>query len=250
MAASFPSREPPVVKISATTSSQLPRVAARYWAGLSATPSTSTHTDALESGNGTAELETSLVAGVGDVCTNCAARLAPEQRYCVECGERRGQSRLPFAEHIGQRTQPGAAAPPPKQRGPRLTANGAVIAGVATLILAMGVGVLIGRSGNNGSSKNAGPAQIIRVPASAAAAGAAGAGAGSGTTTASTASGKGGSKSKSKAAKGSGNPKTNPAADTKQKPGQTTPPSVVKVGSPGHGKGYKNGKFTGDFFGQ
>jgi hypothetical protein len=216
---------------------------------LSATPSTTTHTEAVETGNGTAEVPTSLVAGVGDACTGCGAKLAPEQRYCVECGERRGQSRLPFAEHIGQRTLPtAAAAPPPKQRGPRLTSSGALIAGIATLLLAMGVGVLIGKSGDNGGGKNSGPAQIIRVPA-AATAGAAGAG--TGTTTASAAGGgRGKSKSKSKAASTPADAKKNPAADTKQKPGQTTPPSVVKVGSPGHGKGYKNGKFTGDFFGQ
>ena len=28
-----------------------------------------------------------------------------------------------------------------------------------------------------------------------------------------------------------------------------TPPPVVKLGSKGHGPGYKDGKFTGDFFG-
>jgi hypothetical protein len=220
---------------------------------LSATPPTTTHTEALENGNGAAEVDTSsLVAGVGDACTNCGAKLAPEQRYCVECGERRGQSRLPFAEHIGQRTTPtAAAAPPPKQRGPRLGSGGALIAGVATLILALGVGVLIGKSGDNGGNKNSGSPQIIRVPAAAAAGVAA---AGSGATTAAASTGKGGAK-KAKAKDNSkpvsqAEAKKNPAADTKQRPGQTTPPSVVKVGSPGHGKGYKNGKFTGDFFGQ
>jgi len=28
------------------------------------------------------------------------------------------------------------------------------------------------------------------------------------------------------------------------------PPAKVKIGSPGHGKGYKNGHFTGEFFGE
>jgi hypothetical protein len=45
-----------------------------------------------------------------------------------------------------------------------MSANASLIAGVATLVLAIGVGVLIGRSGDSGSS-NAGNAtpQIIRV---------------------------------------------------------------------------------------
>ncbi len=201
---------------------------------MSATPATSTQIDALE---------TTLVSGVGDACTGCGARLAAEQRYCVECGERRGQSRLPFADSLGKRAQAAPPAPPPKR--PHLSANGALIAGIGTLILALGVGVLIGRSGDNSSGTKSGPAQIIRVPAGAAT-GTTGAG---GNTTAST-SGNGGGKN-GKAAKGKGDKSKSPlSAQTVQKKGATTPPPAVKIGSPGHGKGYKNGKFTGDFFGQ
>jgi cobalamin biosynthesis Mg chelatase CobN len=203
---------------------------------VSTAPSTTTHTDALE---------TTLVAGVGDACTNCGARLAAEQRYCVECGERRGQARLPFADAVEQRTQAAAAAatPPKKHRG--LTANGALIAGVGTLILALGVGVLIGRSGNNSSGKAAAAPQVIHVD-SGSATGATGAGA------VAAAGAAGGSKAaKKKAAKGGGGGKKSALSkQTVQQKGSSTPPAAVKVGSPGHGKGYKNGKFTGDFFGQ
>lgn len=55
--------------------------------------------------------------------------------------------------------------PPPSERKPQgITANAAMIAGVGTLVLAIGVGVLIGRSGDNGSATaaNAAP-QIIKV---------------------------------------------------------------------------------------
>jgi hypothetical protein len=200
---------------------------------VSVAPSTSTHTDALE---------TTLVAGVGDVCTNCGARLAAEQRYCVECGERRGQSRLPFADALGQRAQAAAAAPPPPRKRARFGANGALIAGIGTLILALGVGVLIGRSGNNSSGK-APAAQVIRVTGSGAT-GAAG-------NTAAAAGGSGGGKSKKPTKKGGGSHSKKPiAAQTVQPKGSNVPPPAVKIGSPGHGKGYKNGKFTGDFFGQ
>jgi hypothetical protein len=197
-------------------------------------------TTELTTSNGeTTAVHPSLIAAVGDECVNCGARLAPEQRYCVECGERRGQSRLPFAGALEQRAQ---APPPPPRRGPRLTANGALIAGIGTLILALGVGVLIGRSGNNSGSKNAAAPQIIRVPA--------GSATGTGTTTAS-AAGSGAKSTKSGAGKAASSKSKKPIIQqTVQKKGSNVPPPAVKVGSPGHGKGYKNGKFTGDFFGQ
>lgn len=80
-----------------------------------------------------------------------------------------------------KRPQPAAAAavpePPPRRR-PSVSANTSLVAGVATLILAIGVGVMIGRSGDNGISNAAAP-QVIRVGGSeapAATASAAGAG--------------------------------------------------------------------------
>lgn len=210
---------------------------------MSTTPSKTTHAEALESTNGAAEARTSsLVAAARDQCTNCGARLAAEQRYCVECGERRGQSRLPFAEAIGQHAQAAPAPPPRKRRG--LSGNAAAIAGVGTLILAMGVGVLIGRSGDHGSSaKN--PVQVIRVSG--------GGASGATTTTASTASGKSAAtkskKSKAKSKSNAGNPGA-AVAGGKDAAKQHLPPATVKVGQPGHGRGYTNGKFTGNFFGQ
>ncbi|HEY2600014.1 MAG TPA: hypothetical protein VGI67_00555 [Thermoleophilaceae bacterium] len=210
--------------------------------GASAQEVAATVDGATTNGDAAAAAPT-LVSGVGDDCANCRARLAPEQRYCVECGERRGAARLPFAEGVAQRTQT-AAAPPPRKRGPRLTSNGALIAGIGTLILALGVGVLIGRSGNSSSNKNQ-PAQVIRVGGAAAAAGTAG----TGTTTAST-SGSGKSKKSSKGGGGSKSKASALSKQTVQPKGSSVPPPAVKVGSPGHGKGYKNGKFTGQFFGQ
>jgi hypothetical protein len=227
-----------IVKISATSSSQLGACAPRYWAGLPSTSSTTTHADALESSNGA----TSLVAGVGDQCTGCGAKLAPEQRYCVECGERRGQSRLPFADAAGQRAA-AAPAPPPRKR-PRLTANAAAIAGVGTLVLALGVGVLIGKSGSHGSTPKT---QVITVSG-----GGTAAATGAATTTASTTK-SAATKSKKRSAKKSSSTASNPGAAVaggKDAAKQHLPPSTVKVGQKGHGRGYTNGKFTGNFFGQ
>lgn len=112
------------------------------------------------------------IAGSGDNCPSCGASLAPDQRYCLACGHRRGDPRLPFMDAVvfmESAKQPapveaGAATAPPPDRRPFMSANASLVAGVATLILAIGVGVLIGRSGEGGSTNAAAPApQVIKV---------------------------------------------------------------------------------------
>ncbi|MGN6816792.1 MAG: hypothetical protein ACTHK3_12045 [Solirubrobacterales bacterium] len=95
-----------------------------------------------------------------------------DQRYCLNCGQRRGDPRLPFMDAVifmDAAKQPpaaeAAAAPPsPPDRRPFMSANASLVAGVATLVLAIGVGVLIGRSGE-GSSQPAAQPSVITVPA-------------------------------------------------------------------------------------
>jgi hypothetical protein len=107
--------------------------------------------------------------GGNESCPNCSARMAPDQRYCLNCGHRRGDPRLPFMDAVvfmeSMNSAPGGAGtppPPPAQPsgGPnnKWNANAALIAGVATLVLAIGVGFLIGRTGHNdnGSAGNGG----------------------------------------------------------------------------------------------
>jgi hypothetical protein len=70
-----------------------------------------------------------------------------------------------FMEAINKPQTP-ATPPPPSGSKPRggLSANASLIAGIATLVLAIGVGVLIGQSGDNGTGSAASQApQIIRV---------------------------------------------------------------------------------------
>ena len=109
--------------------------------------------------------------GGNDSCPNCGARMAADQRYCLNCGHRRGEPRLPFMDAVvfmESMSTPGGAAgtPPPPPSEPRssnrMNANAALIAGVATLVLAIGVGFLIGRSGHEGSTQAAAP-QVIKV---------------------------------------------------------------------------------------
>ncbi len=95
--------------------------------------------------------------------------MAADQRYCLECGERRaamssvlrGGPPTGGNEASGPPSPPAPPGAPPAdaswQRGNTLT----VIAGVGVLLLAMGVGVLIGRSGS--SKPAAAPPQVISV---------------------------------------------------------------------------------------
>jgi hypothetical protein len=109
------------------------------------------------------------LAAVGDRCANCGNPLVSDQRYCINCGERRGQPRFTLADPMEQQTEVvrGAASRPPRR--PRTSASLNLIAGVATLLLAMGVGVLIGHNNSSAGSKvaNSGPT-VIRLDTNAA----------------------------------------------------------------------------------
>ncbi len=110
--------------------------------------------------------------GSNESCPNCGARMANDQRYCLNCGHRRGDPRLPFMDAVvfmESMSAPGGGAgvtPPPPPAAPddgnRWNANAALIAGVATLVLAIGVGFLIGRSGHEDAPQAAAP-QVIKV---------------------------------------------------------------------------------------
>ena len=104
-------------------------------------------------------------------CRSCGSPLAADQRYCLHCGARRAEARLPFLDILAQQASPGAgpaaagrgpAAPPPGIWLGRMSANAAAVAGVACLLLALGVGVLIGGLGQDGSTASATP-QVISV---------------------------------------------------------------------------------------
>jgi hypothetical protein len=129
-----------------------------------------------------------VVAGAPVQCATCGALLASDQRYCLECGERQAtiaslvpsaESVRPSAEPVRETVaQPPTTPPRPPGLAPpteaRHTANTpAAIAGVGVLLLAMGVGVLIGRSGNVKQTPAAAP-QVLTVTGAAAPGGSAG----------------------------------------------------------------------------
>ena len=188
----------------------------------------------------TEELQTLVMPTVaGDRCANCGAHLAADQRYCLECGERStpmSSVLLGSPPVSGDSQQPPATAPLPGQGAPaatdarqqqRNTVN--IIAGVGVLLLAMGVGVLIGRAGN--SKPAAAAVQTISV----AQPGAAG-GAGSATTPAAPASETPETPTKSGASaakKGAG------AGPAKGAGGKKAAASTPKSSSPNSGKSYE-----------
>jgi hypothetical protein len=182
--------------------------------------------------------------------------MATDQRYCLRCGKRRGEPRLPFMDAVTfmtamQRPQAAAeAAPPEPSKRPRPSANASLIAGVGILLLALGIGVLIGQSNDQGAAPvaNATP-QIIKVG-----------GAGAETVTASGAdtdvSGKDDKAKKAEAApeKAVDDSGTSEAAAKILKPAgdvKLPPPTVQKGGKCENGAaGCEGGEFTGDFFGE
>ncbi len=112
--------------------------------------------------------------GSNDSCPNCGTAMAADQRYCLNCGHRRGDPRLPFMDAVvfmesqGSAGGPGKTTPPPPPASSgggsnKWNANAALIAGVATLVLAVGVGFLIGRTGHENNNTQAQAPQIIKV---------------------------------------------------------------------------------------
>ena len=190
-----------------------------------------------------ADVRQSVSAAVHERCAACGAPMAADQRYCVECGQRRGPGRVPFVEGIAQPKGEEPGRRRSSLRRPR-SVDATLIAGVGTLLLALGIGVLIGRSSNGTSSSKSAHVQVVTV-----------AGGGSGASTGTTGTGASASTSgavsstpTTKAATSHANAKVSAALAAK-KAAAGPPPKVVTIGSPGHGPGYQNGHFTGNFFG-
>jgi hypothetical protein len=205
----------------------------------------------------TRELPAVPAAGSEDRCGVCGTPLAHDQRYCVECGERRGQSRFPVAPPAppAQSRRARAKGAP---RTPRASAGTTLVAGVGVLLLAIGLGVLIGRIGNNDTPKAAAapPAQVVTVEG----------GGGAAST--------GGATKKAKASATGSNAPKGLSGKLKKAAAQSAPPSAAvqkkaneaagkvlgnskKLAAPTAtqggtctgGAGCQGGKFTGNFFG-
>ena len=114
----------------------------------------------------TETVPTAVLGQPGERCVECETPLAVDQRYCLSCGRRRGPLRVPFRDHLAEvEAAPPPPAPPPDEP-PRWSRFGApaAAAGAALLLLALGVGAVLGHAVSK-TPKAARPtaAPVIRV---------------------------------------------------------------------------------------
>jgi hypothetical protein len=196
-----------------------------------------------------------LTSASSDRCSNCGAQLAPDQHYCVVCGERRGRARFAsamFGSQALSAPEPAALPVGGAVRTSRYPPAATLIAGIAVLLIAMGLGILIGH--DSSGSRTLAPQPKVNVTVNGG--GGSGSSAGSNTTASSS---NPTSKSSKKATKTTTAPPVSAAAQKKATSAaskvlgssshNTAPPTVQQGQSCTHGAGCQNGKFTGNFFG-
>lgn len=84
-------------------------------------------------------------------CEECGAPLDPQQRYCVHCAARRGNGANPASQYfaaMSKRAHRPVAQPKAKAGS---GSRAAAVAFFALLPVAVAVGVLVGRSGSDGT---------------------------------------------------------------------------------------------------
>jgi hypothetical protein len=131
-------------------------------------------------------------------CEECGAPLDSQQRYCVNCGARRGNGANPASRYFAAMSKRARRPPvrPPAKDGSGSRA--AAVAFFALLPIAVAIGVVVGRSGGNGGENEALLEALRNRPAAVA-----GTSAGTAATTAN-AAGKGKARKAAQSTKGGG----------------------------------------------
>ncbi len=122
--------------------------------------------------SGSSEQPTHSMDQAPESCRSCGGPLATDQRYCLNCGQRRGEPRIEFRRHLpGTPTTsngttsaspaPVSAAPPVEEKAQpqRDYTPLAAVGGIAVLGLMLLVGVLIGQG--NSPSPSTAPTQVV-----------------------------------------------------------------------------------------
>jgi hypothetical protein len=136
-------------------------------------------------------------------CEECGAAMDPQQRYCVNCAARRGNGANPASRYFAAMSKRARRPPARPAAKPSPTSRAAAVAFFALLPLAVGLGVVVGRSGSDGGGDSDALLQALRErPAATAVAGTA--------TTATTAK----AKKDTKAGKGKGRGESKVVAHT------------------------------------
>ena len=107
------------------------------------------------------------------LCAQCSARLAHDQRYCVECGTRRGALPAGVAAMVGAIHERGGRAAPPRRTAtsspsryswvPAITMPTPRAAAAGALAM-LGFGVLVGSFGQAGLQSLASSQVLVAVP--------------------------------------------------------------------------------------
>ena len=120
-----------------------------------------------EEGTETAGLP--VVGEQGDTCAQCGSALATDQRYCLNCGWRRGEARVDYTTRVLNGAGAANAGGPPAQATTAASFTQSPLFAVGTIAL-LGImlllGVLIGKDNDNGSAQTvaAAPAQTTSTP--------------------------------------------------------------------------------------
>jgi hypothetical protein len=103
-----------------------------------------------------------------DPCDNCGAPLDERQRYCVACGTRRKHAEDPAARFLTAATRrersAAVTAGVPVTARTRQRASVATIALIAAIPIAVGVGVMVGRSSSGGDGKLIAALRVQKAP--------------------------------------------------------------------------------------
>ena len=102
-------------------------------------------------------------------CQSCGARLAEDQRYCLNCGKRHGEPRIDFRQYEAPPAQPReneatareveATASSREEKRDRDYTPLAAVGGIAVLGIMLLIGVLIGKGDTDSATPP--PAQVV-----------------------------------------------------------------------------------------
>jgi hypothetical protein len=97
----------------------------------------------------------SVVRGTYEPCGGCGAPLDPQQRYCVNCAARRGNGANPASRYFAAMSKKARRplTQSPAKSGP--SSRAAAVGFFALLPIAVALGVVVGRSGSDGSDNEA-----------------------------------------------------------------------------------------------
>lgn len=84
-------------------------------------------------------------------CEECGAPLDPQQRYCVECAARRGNGGNPSSRYFAAMSKRARRPLTKSQTKGGSGSKAAAVAFFALLPVAVGIGVVVGRSGSDGA---------------------------------------------------------------------------------------------------